>query len=184
MVISTQNQFNVMGSNSSSTQAVQATQTPSSSTETASSTKVNPFEITDVYESSSDTSAKTSLKTYSNIVSTIKSSKQAAGASTGEDANMLASIGSQITGSSNASSSVTSLLDSASSDSSEDEEETTTEMIYNADGSVYEKRTTTDEDGNETVTMTKISDPTSDQLEALSDTEEETASALASTVSE
>lgn len=48
---------------------------------------------------------------------------------------------------------------SSSSDSSDStEDDTTTEIVRMPDGSIFLKTTTTDEDGNETVTMTKIMD--------------------------
>lgn len=128
------------------------------------------FEITDVYESSADTAASTNkYATYSNITSVIRSNQKAA-ASTEAPASAVSSAASQILSSSEGSSSV-SLLASSTEDSEEDE---TTELVYNADGSVYEKTTTTDEDGNETLTMTKISDGNSDTdaniTKALTDT--------------
>lgn len=53
--------------------------------------------------------------------------------------------------------------ESGSSSEASDEETTTTEMVYNADGSVEQVTITTDEDGNETEERVQISGPVEEQ---------------------
>lgn len=130
------------------------------------------FAITDVYERSTDSDSSTVKNaTYSNILSTVKAAKSAAATPASNAASSaVASTATQSASASNDSAVIAS-LSSSSEDSSEEEE--TTELIYNADGSVYEKTTITDEDGNETVTMTKVSDAVEKEDPAKDSTKEE-----------
>lgn len=117
-----------------------------------------------------DSSAVLPSETYGNIMELIKTAKQEngddSGAPTEEDFN---NVLSKLSASSTESSSVDSEEDiatatstsgtSSSSGSGESSEsESVREYVVGSDGSIYLKITTTDSEGNETVTMTKIAD--------------------------
>ena len=117
-----------------------------------------------------DSSAILPSETYGNIMEQIKAAKQENGenpsAPTEED---FSNVLSQLSASSNDANSVGSKEDvateastsgtSGSSGSGESSEsESVREYVVGSDGSIYLKITTTDSEGNETVTMTKISD--------------------------
>ena len=104
-------------------------------------------------------------ESYNNIMEIIKANKQAAGESASaptdqeiKDALSALNSSSDSSDSDTAAktSSTTSASDSSSSESSSDTE---TETVMGQDGSIYLRTTSTDENGNETVTVTKLSGP-------------------------
>jgi hypothetical protein len=141
-----------------------------SSTSTAAADTASGSDL-DSYVSSIGSSSSSSMpsETYNNIMEIIKANKQAAGESASaptdqeiEDALSALDTDSSSSDSDTAetvsasSASGSSSSDSSSSDSSSDTE---TETVTGPDGSIYLRTTTTDEDGNETVTVTKLSGP-------------------------
>lgn len=114
-----------------------------------------------------DPSAVIPSETYGNIMELIKATKQENGedpnAPTTEDFN---NILSQLSDSSLETSTVASEEESAtttstsatSGNSESSDSESIKEYVVGPDGTIYLKTTTTDSEGNETVTMTKIAD--------------------------
>lgn len=141
-----------------------------SSTSTAAADTASGSDL-DSYVSSIGSSSSSSMpsETYNNIMEIIKANKQAAGESASaptdqEIEDVLSALDTDSSSSdsdtaetvSASSASGSSSSDSSSSDSSSDTE---TETVTGPDGSIYLRTTTTDEDGNETVTVTKLSGP-------------------------
>lgn len=141
-----------------------------SSTSTAAADTASGSDL-DSYVSSIGSSSSSSMpsETYNNIMEIIKANKQAAGESASaptdqEIEDVLSALNTDSSSSdsdtaetvSASSASGSSSSDSSSSDSSSDTE---TETVTGPDGSIYLRTTTTDEDGNETVTVTKLSGP-------------------------
>ena len=141
-----------------------------SSTSTATADTASGSDL-DSYVSSIGSSSSSSMpsETYNNIMEIIKANKQAAGESASaptdqEIEDVLSALNTDSSSSdsdtaetvSAFSASVISATDSSPSDSSA---ETETETVTGPDGSIYLRTTTTDEDGNETVTVTKLSGP-------------------------
>lgn len=117
-----------------------------------------------------DSSAVLPSETYGNIMELIKAAKQEnredPGAPTEDD---FSAVLNQLSASSNEENSVDTEEDDATTTSTggasgssgsgeSSESESVREYVVGSDGSIYLKITTTDSEGNETVTMTKISD--------------------------
>ena len=149
-------------------QAMTLSNSCSSATDTAKSTS-SDTDLDSYVSSAGSSSSAIPSETYNNIMEIIKANKQASGESASaptdqeiEDAlltlknNSSSDSGTAAETSSIASASGSSSSDSSSSDNSSDTE---TETVMGPDGSIYLRTTTTDDSGNETVTVTKLSGP-------------------------